>query len=123
MSMTPSVNKVASLTLNDMAIDNRIYVVRCNLCRRTSHFLARDLVKVYGAGHSAHGVFSVCSKCGKSDYLHVSTRLPGAEDEGLLMVRRPKLVRIEWKWSDSVYVDEDRPPATAREFWARQKEQ
>ncbi|MET3925529.1 hypothetical protein [Devosia sp. 2618] len=118
MGMTPSRRTMESLKLADMALDNRLYVVRCNLCRRTSHFLARDLVRVYGAERPAMGVFTKCSRCGKSQYLQVSTRLPDLDDDGALVIRRPT---AEWKWVDEVFVDEDRLPASARELWRRKR--
>lgn len=100
MSMTPSRRRWESLTLADMAVDHRLYVVRCNLCRRTAHFLATDLVQVYGAEHSAHDVFQTCARCGKSRWLAVTTRLPTYADVGRLVVRRPSR---RWSWRDERY--------------------
>lgn len=100
MSMTPSRRRWESLTLADVAVDNRIYIVRCNLCRRTVHFLATDLALVYGAEHSAHGIFETCSLCRRSRWLHVTTRLPSHLDVGRLVVRRPSR---RWRWRDERY--------------------
>ena len=121
MSMTPSRQKIESVTLGDLAVDNRIMVVKCNLCRRTSNFLARDLVKVYGDKTKMHEVFTRCSKCGRSQHLFVATRLPDSQDEGTLKVRRPKLVRVQWSWREVAYQDPNRRPQTAREFIARSR--
>lgn len=121
MGMTPSRNTLDKITLGDLAKDNRIFVVRCNLCRRTSHFLARDLAQVYGDATKMHSVFDTCSKCGRSQFLHVGTRLPNADDIGKLKVRRPKLVSVNWSWREVAYEDPNRRPQTAREFIARSR--
>lgn len=121
MSMTPSRRTLESITLEGLAVDNRLVVVRCNYCRRTTHFLARDLVQVYGKDKHPNTVFDRCSKCGHSRYLHVGTRLPNSEDEKSLKVRRPTLVRVQWSWRDERYDGPNERPRTAREFWARSR--
>ena len=68
-----------------------------------------------------HTVFETCSKCGRSQYLHVSTRLISTLDEGTLKVKRPKLVTVQWSWREMVYEDPDKRPRTAREFVARSR--
>lgn len=121
MSMTPSRRTIKNITLGDLAADDRLMVVRCNLCRRTSYFLASDLMRVYGAKAKMHGVFEQCSKCGRFHYLHVGTRLPNADDIGKLKVRRPKLVHVQWSWREVPYEDPKRRPQTSREFIARSR--
>lgn len=121
MGMTPSRRTIEKITLGDLAVDNRVMVVKCNLCRRTSHFLTRDLVQVYGENRKMHDVFDRCSQCGRSNFLVVGTRLPGPEDEGTLKVRRPTLVRVQWSWREETYQDPNRRPRTAREFVTRSR--
>lgn len=116
MGMTPSRKTVEKITLGDLAADNRLIVVRCNHCRRTSHFLASDLVTVYGATAKMHGVFHSCSRCNRSDFLYVGTRLPDAADEGVLKVRRPK-----WAWREVPYQNPIKRPQTASDAIARSR--
>jgi hypothetical protein len=105
--MTPSRQVVESLTLQDLAIDGRLLVVRCNLCRRTTYFLASDLVTYYGPKKLLSSLFQRCSTCGKSDYMHVGHRFPDLDDDGALTIRRPKHV---WQWRDEVYWQGGKPP-------------
>lgn len=107
MSMTPSRRVVESLTINDLAVDGRLLVVRCNLCRRTTYFLASDLVGYYGGKELVSGLFHRCSKCGKSEWISVSHRLPDLDDDGALTIRRPEQI---WRWKDETYWSEGKPP-------------
>lgn len=113
MSMTPSRAALERVTLADLAADNRIFVVRCHLCRKTEHYLATDMVNVMGAGRRAVHVFQTCPHCGKSEYLRVETRLPLDSDKGKLRLRRPVSYRISWSWADAIY--EPGPPLP--DFW------
>ncbi len=108
MSMTPSRRVVESLTLDDLAVDGRLVVVRCNLCRRTTYFLASDLVRYYGGSTLFASLFSRCSKCGKSEYMSVSHRFPDLDDDGALTIRRPRQV---WQWRDEIYWQDGKPPS------------
>ena len=105
--MTPSRRVVESLTLKDLAVDGRLVVVRCNLCRRTTYFLASDLATYFGDGKPFVSLFNRCSKCGKSEYMHVGHRLPDLDDDGALTIRRPEQV---WQWRDEVYWRDGKPP-------------
>lgn len=107
MSMTPSRRVVESLTIDDLAKDGRLLVVRCNLCRRTTYFLATDLVVYYGGQKLLTSLFQRCSTCGKSEHMHVGHRLPNLDDDGALTIRRPKHV---WQWTDEVYWEGGKPP-------------
>ncbi len=100
MSMNPSRARLDSMTLADMAVDNRIYVVRCNYCRKGDNYLARDLADLYGATRSAWGIFHTCRHCGRSEWLRVQHRLPTYDDVGHLRVRRPAGVRTIQLWED-----------------------
>jgi hypothetical protein len=105
--MTPSRRVVESLTLQDLAVDGRLLVVRCNLCRRTTYFLASDLVTYYGPQQLLNSLFQRCSTCGKSEYMHVGHRFPDLDDDGALTIRRPKHI---WQWKDEVYWQDGKPP-------------
>lgn len=107
MGMTPSRAKLDSLTIADIAVDGRIFVVRCNLCRRTTYFLASDLATYYGDKTKINTLFQRCSKCGKHEYMHVSNRLPHFDDDGALTIRRPRQI---WQWTDEIYWQDGKPP-------------
>ena len=111
MSMTPSRRQVESLTIADIAIDGRIFVVRCNLCRRTTYFLASDLALYYGEKTLIHDLFHRCSRCGKFEYMHVSYRAPDFDDDGALTIRRPRQI---WQWTDEIYWRDGKPPSRKR---------
>lgn len=102
MSMTPSRRTVESVTLDDLAADNRLMVVRCNLCRITENYLAADLAKVMGGRQTAFNAFSRCPHCGKGQWLRVDIRLPTFLDDGKLRIRRPEK-RAVWHWQDAIY--------------------
>lgn len=108
MGMTPSRRVVESLTIGDLAIDGRLLVVRCNLCRRTTYFLASDLVEYYGPAKLFGSLFQSCSTCGKSEYMSVGHRFPDLDDDGALTIRRPKQI---WQWRDEVYWKDGKPPS------------
>jgi hypothetical protein len=106
MSMTPSRRVVESLTIADLAADGRLLVVRCNFCRRTTYFLASDLVAYFGGQTLLSGLFQRCSTCGKPDFMHRGHRFPDLDDDGTLTIRRPKQV---WQWRDEIYWQDGRP--------------
>ncbi len=101
MSMTPSRRTIEAMTLGGLASDNRTMIVRCPPCRQTRVFLSVDLVQVYGAGRSPHGLFSSCSKCGG----HLWTGF-GFPHRGEKIFRPVELTRISWE--ESIY-DPDVP--------------
>jgi NAD-dependent SIR2 family protein deacetylase len=111
MSMTPSRRKVESLTIADIAIDGKIFVVRCNLCRRTTYFLATDLAMYFGPTYLVSDLFPRCSKCGKREYMYVGHRFPDLDDDGALTIRRPRQV---WQWTDEIYWKDGKPPEFGR---------
>jgi hypothetical protein len=112
MSMTPSRRVVESLTIDDIARDGRIFVVRCNLCRRTTYFLATDLAHYYGGKTLVSTLFRRCSTCGKSEYMHVGHRFPDLDDDGALTIRRPRQV---WQWRDELYWQDGKPPVKSKD--------
>lgn len=88
-------------SLGEAARAGMLIVVRCNLCRRTVHYLAADLVEV-GAPpkRPARSWAGACRQCGKSDYLRVDLRAPHPGDVGQLIVRRPGPARVVREWRD-----------------------
>ena len=107
MGMTPSRNTIERLTVADIALDGRLFVVRCNLCRRTTYFLASDLVLYYGEKYLVRDLFNRCSKCGESEFMHVGYRFPDLDDDGALTIRRPRQI---WRWTDETYWSDGKPP-------------
>lgn len=89
--------------LRDWAADGRCIRVHCNLCRRTLHFYAADLVEVYDPDMLAHEWRPPCSKCRKSDYVSVRSFFPGPDDVGRIMMRRPAGVRTTQLWRSEWY--------------------
>lgn len=102
MSMTPSRRTIEAVTLADLAADNRLMVVRCNLCRKTENYLAADLAKVMGGAQKAFNAFEHCPHCGNPRWLRVDIRLPTYQDDGKLKIRRP-VRRARWYWRDAIY--------------------
>ena len=87
-------------TLKDAAEACQLIVVRCNLCRRTVHYLASDLVEVFGGEVEARRPPISCSKCKSDDYIRCKPRLPEIGDYGSLVVRRPVGVKMTRIWKD-----------------------
>lgn len=73
-------------------------MVRCNLCRRTTHFLATDLVRLLNPDRDALRPPYSCSKCRKVESIQVTLRWPEPGDYGSLQVRRPGAVRVTQTW-------------------------
>lgn len=107
MGHNPPSDRKKWARLKDWASDGRCIRVRCNLCRRTLHFYAADLVTVYDPEMIAHEWRPPCSKCRKSDYVHVRSFSPGPDDVGRIMMRRPAGVRKTQLWKHEWY---DRAP-------------
>lgn len=103
--MNPSRRQLARLSIADMAVDDRIYVVRCNLCRKTDYYLATDLEALYGGEAPAFCLFVRCRRCRKAEWLHVTTVLPLVLDTSKLTVRRPAGHR---RWQDAPHPDATR---------------
>ena len=84
--------------LRDAARDGQIVTVRCNLCRHTVNFLARDLVKILDPDRPAFAPPFPCSKCRSTEFLDVRTLTPSPADYGNLSVRRPGRVKTVQLW-------------------------
>jgi hypothetical protein len=85
-------------TLADAAKQGQLVVLRCNHCRRTTYFLASDLVVFVGPDHPAHVPPMACSRCRKTDYVNVDLLSPRPGDYGRLDVRRLVDVVTVHKW-------------------------
>lgn len=103
MGMTPSRRQIEAVTLADLAADGRMFVVRCGLCHRQRAFLAVDLLTVYAPSTPAYGMLKWCAACGKGDWVRVTIRLPGPDDVGRLLIRKPAGVRTVQLWKDVWY--------------------
>ncbi len=103
MSMSPSRHAIESVTLRDVAADNRLFIVRCVLCRRQEAYMATDLMQVYDPATPAYGMLQWCGNCGTADWVRVTIRLPMHDDVGHLRIRRPAGVRVEQLWEDAWY--------------------
>lgn len=84
--------------LQDAANDGVLIRLRCNLCHRTTHFLASDLVKVLDPQRSAAAVPFPCSRCKTIRYIDVELRSPDLQDYGLVVIRRPKAIKRRILW-------------------------
>jgi len=112
-------------SLGNAAELGQLLAVRCNLCRRTVHFLASDLLEFFDDETPALRVAFPCSRCATQQFMRVNLRLPDPGDWGNLLVRRPaEVVRIQ-KWRTVRLGDNARPapPATVEEQMKREAEE
>jgi hypothetical protein len=86
-------------TVSDAAMDGQLLVQKCNLCRRTTHFLASDLIDIIDPKHPVHIPFFQCSRCATSEYINTSVHHPSPGDYGRLDVRRhgPRVQVQKWR--------------------------
>jgi hypothetical protein len=91
--------------LKDGAAIGQLVTVRCSLCRRAATYLAADLATLLDPVRDASEPPFTCSKCGRTDYLRVTLRLPEAGDWGSLPVRRPGPVKVTQTWRTVKLVD------------------
>lgn len=94
----PSANPFRARRMIDAAGDHMLITLRCNLCRRTFHFWAEDLVKVVGADHLAHQAPFPCGRCKSWEYIDVRCWVPAADALNGLTVRRPVRQIVRWVW-------------------------
>ena len=96
----PSGNPFRNRRLAEAASDRMLLTLRCNLCRRVTHFWAADLVPVIGEQHQIHVPPWPCSRCRTAEYINVTWCIPsGAMLDGLT-VRRPVRKIERWIWRD-----------------------
>lgn len=101
-------------SLGNAARDGMLLVVKCNCCRRTTHYLATDLIELLGQDRAALDAPFECSRCGTREYMRVSLRSPEGGDYGHLLVRRPAGVVLIQKWRTVKLGDEAKAPPRSR---------
>lgn len=94
----PSSNPFRNRLMRDAAADGMLIIMRCNRCRRATHFWAADLVAVVGDLHQAHVPPWPCSRCRTTEYINVTWTIPSAEMLRGLTVRRPVRKVERWIW-------------------------
>ena len=103
MSMTPSRNQKLAYRLRQAAEEGRLIICRCAYCRRSTAFLARDVLTIWNPETSVLIPPGSCGACHKAGYMSVTVRMPGQQDIGHLLVRRPAGVRHVQLWRDEWY--------------------
>lgn len=101
MGMTPSQRQLDATRLKHLAADNRALRYHCRTCRRTTTFLAGDVVHIWGPEMKVYDPPSPCGKCG--GHVTVSFLIVSEYERGKLMLRRPAGVRTVQLWKDELY--------------------
>lgn len=86
------------LMMADAANANMLVKLRCSLCRRTTYFLAADILALYG--NQPFFEFRLpCSRDKTDEFVTVDYRNPESGDYGNLKVRRPwqRVTIQKWK--------------------------
>lgn len=86
--------------LSEAAAAGMIMTVKCDMCRRTVHFWASDLVQILGAHHPLSKPPWLCSKCKTADYMHVRCKVWSTNSLQGLIIRRPVRKVTRWIWRD-----------------------
>lgn len=100
--------------LQDAAAAHQIVTVRCKGCRRVVRFLAEDLVQILDPDRDVTLPPFPCSRCGSTDRLKVEVISAGANDVGLMEVRRPGPVQRHQTWRTMKLGDPYAAPAGLR---------
>lgn len=95
----PSANPFKNRRMRDAAQDGMLITIRCNGCRRMTHFWAADLYQVLG-DHQLHVPPWPCSRCRSTEGIDVTWSIPGADKLNGLTVRRPVRKIEKWLWRD-----------------------
>lgn len=103
MSMTPSRRQIEAYKLRHAADEGRLIIYRCAYCRRSTAFLASDVVSLWDPEMSVLIAPGGCGSCKKIGYMSVEVRSPGSDDVGHLLLRRPNGVRTVQLWKDEWY--------------------
>lgn len=103
MGMTPSRRTIEGYKLRHAAMDRQLLIYRCALCRRSTVFLASDVVSIWNPEMSVLVDAGECGACGKSAGMSVTVRLPTPSDVGHLRIKRPAGVRHVQLWRDEWY--------------------
>lgn len=89
-------------TLRDAARHNQLVLLRCNLCKRGSTFLATDLVKVVDTNHPIHIPPLACSQCGQVEFVAIRIENISYKDRGRLVIRKLVGSKQVWLWQNKV---------------------
>jgi hypothetical protein len=86
----------------DAARAGMLITLRCDLCRRTVHYWAADLVQVVGPMHRSRVPPWPCGKCKTSEFITLRCEVPSASKiaAGEIVVRRPVKQVLKWIWRD-----------------------
>jgi hypothetical protein len=103
MSMTPSRNTVLAYKLHHAAEQGKLIIYRCAFCKRSTAFVATDVVTIWNPDASILIAPDSCGACKKAGYMSVTVRPPGHDDVGHLIVRRPAGVRHVQLWRNEWY--------------------
>jgi hypothetical protein len=85
------------MTLSEAANHGLLVRLRCTLCRRTTYYLAADLLAVYGD----QPLFDFRLKCSRdrtAEFVHANYRWPEPGDWGHLPIRRPGRIVTTQMW-------------------------
>lgn len=67
---------------------NLLFKVRCSTCRKTTYFVAADLVTVRNLVMPISTLPFVCRECRSAEWVNFDTYMPRPEDIGRLRVQR-----------------------------------
>jgi hypothetical protein len=84
--------------LSEAAAAGMILTIKCDLCRRSVHFWAADLVKILGPHYPLSKPPWLCSQCRTADYLHVRYKVWTFDELRNVTVRRPVKKITKWVW-------------------------
>jgi hypothetical protein len=75
----------------------------CSRCQKVQHYLAMDLVPMFGSDAVVGELWGRCPRCGSSQYWFEQERYPNNDDVGFLEVRRPNGFRYVRQWKTEIY--------------------
>lgn len=86
--------------LSEAAAAGMTLTLHCQLCRRTVHYWAADLVQILGPQHPIGRAPWPCAHCKTSNFLNVRCRVLSVSEMRGLTVRRPVRQVVRWVWRD-----------------------
>ncbi|KFL31497.1 hypothetical protein JP75_08145 [Devosia riboflavina] len=108
MPKTPSTGFAHQAFLYAVANAGMLVRCECKACKRVRHYLASDLVHVFGGRAVVGELWGRCPKCGTTFRWIEQERYPTSDDVGHTLIRRPNGFRYIMQWVDEHYG----PPAT-----------
>lgn len=95
----PSPEPSRNLRMAEAARLNMLITLHCNVCGRTTCFLATDLLRVLGPQHEVHRAPFDCGRCKTTDYIRVEWEmLTASRLASGLTLRRPVKQITKWIW-------------------------